>query len=69
LFGEIEPPHLIDAGNDLVEPIVVVELRDPVQRRVDRIELRLLVEEAEALHVPGGVAGIRGDHHLRHRRD
>ena len=67
--GEVEAAHLVEAGDHLVEAVVVVEPRDAVQRGVDRVELRLLVEELEARHVPGGVAGVGRDHHLGHLGD
>ncbi len=35
---EVEAAHLIDAGHDLVEPVVVVEPADPMHRRVDAVE-------------------------------
>ena len=41
----------------------------PVQRGMDAVELLLLVEELEALHVPGDVAGVGHDHHVGHRGD
>jgi hypothetical protein len=34
--GDIEPPHLIDAGHHLEKPVVHVEARLPPQTRVDR---------------------------------
>jgi hypothetical protein len=53
----------------LVEPVVLVELGDAVQRRVHAIELILLVDEVEGIHVPGDMARVGHDLALLHRRD
>ena len=59
--GQVEAAHLVDAGDHLVEPVVVVEPGLTEQRGVDAVELVLLVEELEPLHVPGDMAGIGHD--------
>ena len=67
--GQVEAAHLIDAGDHLIEAVIVVEPRLAVQRRMDAVELLRLVEELEALHVPGDMAGVGHDLQFRHWRD
>jgi hypothetical protein len=56
--GEVEAAHLVDPGDHLVQPVVVVERGDPHERRMDRVEPVALQQELEPLHVPGDVAGV-----------
>ncbi len=66
---EIEAAHLIDAGDHLVESVVVVQFGLTQQRGVDAVELVLLIQELEALHVPRYMAGIGHDLEVFHRSD
>ena len=61
---QVEPAHLIDAGDDFVEAEVLVQLRDAVHRRVDRVELLGLIHKGEPAQVPGVVTGIGLDDHV-----
>ena len=67
--GEVEPADLIDARDHLIEPVVVVQDRLAEKRRVNAVEVVLLLQELEPLHVPGDVAGVGLDLHLLHRGD
>ena len=49
--GQIDPAHLIDAGDHFIEAVIVVQPRDAQHRGVDAVEFLVLVEELEALHV------------------
>ena len=66
---QVEAAYLINARDDLVEPVIVVQPRNPVQRGMNAVELFLLVDEFEPLHIPRDVAGIRHDLHVGHRGD
>ena len=67
--GEVETADLVDAGDDLVEPVVVVQLGLAEQRGMDAVEFVLLIQELEPLHVPGDMAGIGHDLQVLHRSD
>src|SRR6188472_3657927 len=59
--GQVEAPNLIDAGDDLVETIIVVQLGLTQQRGMDAVELVLFIQKLESLHIPSDMAGIRHD--------
>lgn len=69
LIREVESAHLVDAVDYLVEPVVLIQPRLAEQRRVDAVEVPVLVEELEPLHVPGDVAGVGHDLELLHLSD
>ena len=64
--GEIEATDLINARDDFVEAVIVVELRLAQQRGMDAVEVILLVEELEPLHVPCDMTRIRLDLQFLH---
>ena len=61
---QVEAAHLIDAGDDLVEAEVLVQLCDAVHRGVDRVELFGLIHKGEPAQVPGIVTGVGLDDHV-----
>jgi hypothetical protein len=65
--GQVEAAHLIDAGDYLVESVIVVQFRLTQQRRVNAVEFILFVQELKTLHVPGDVSGVRHDLEIVHR--
>jgi len=66
---QVEASHLVDAGDHLIETVILVELADPVERGMDRLPLLVLVQEVESGLVPGYVAGIGHDLPVRHLGD
>ncbi len=67
--GEIEAAHLVDAGDHLVEAVVVVQFGLTKKRGMDAVEIILLVQKLKPLHVPGDMAGIRHDLEVFHGGD
>ena len=66
---EVETAHLIDAGDHFIEAVVVVQDRLAEKRRVNAVEVVLLLQKLEPLHVPSNVASVGLDLHLLHRGD
>ena len=67
--GEVEPADLVDAGDHLVESVVVVQHGLAEQRGVNAVEVFLFFQELKPLHVPGDVAGVGLDLEILHRSD
>ena len=68
-LSKVEAANLIDARNDLIKTVIVVELADAMHRRMYRVEFVFLVEELKLRHVPGNAAGFVADLHLGHPGD
>jgi hypothetical protein len=56
-------------GNDLVETVIVVQFGYAQQRRMNAVEIVLLVEELKPLHVPSDMACVRHDLEVGHGSD
>ena len=67
--GQVDAADLVDARDDLVETVIVVQFGYAQQRGMNAVEIVLLVEELKPLHVPGDVARVRHDLEVRHGSD
>src|SRR5690606_30686786 len=65
---EVEPTHLVDARNDLVDPVLCDELALAPQTRMHRVGC-IATQEVEAVTVPGDVAVGILDHTRRNRAE
>ena len=68
-LGQVESTHLVDARDHFIQPVIHVQPGDAVQRRMDGIELLLLIDELELLHVPDDIALVGLDLQIFHRGD
>ena len=66
---QVEPPDLVDPGNDLVEPEILVQLRLPEEQGVDAVTGVGGVDEVEPTHVPCRVPRIGRDLPVFHAGD
>ncbi len=68
--GQVVTAHLVDlAGHDLVETVVHVQCRLPLQRRVDAVQRLAGQQEIVLADVPDGFIGVVGNAAIRRRRD
>src|SRR6516225_7992552 len=68
-IGDIEAADLEDARNDLVESVIVVQFGYTQRRRMNAVEVVLLVQKLESLHVPSDMACVRHDLEVGHGSD